>query len=72
MELEVSKGQKGQILKNVANILKRMQNYKFLENSHLNQFLTLLVTFIQVLSGLVKYLHFRKRMKNQQLSPEKI
>ena len=34
------KGQKGQILKSVANCLKRMQNKNFLRNPSLNHVLT--------------------------------
>ena len=37
---EGHKGQKGQILKNVANCLKRMQNKNFLWNPSLNHVLT--------------------------------
>ena len=39
-ENEGHRGQKGQILKNVANCLKRMQNKNFLQNPSLNHFLT--------------------------------
>ena len=39
-ENEGHKGQKGQILKNVANCLKRMQNKNFLWNPSLNHVLT--------------------------------